>query len=503
MKPQTCSQIEPLESRIAPATLVVNSLDPSGSGTLANEIAHAQNGDVIVFQKGLSGSTFITATMDLSASIQIIGNGKVTVNGKNDPSNILTIEPGVTVSISGLNFAKGNNSSGFGGAIDSEGNLTLSNCAFISNTAEDGGAIHQASIIPHSLVLNQCQFYDNTATDSGGGGGAIEFDGTKLLVTGCSFIGNFTAGVGGAILGGGVTKVQGSYFGKDVADLGGGAIYGSNAKTLSVAYSTFTNDEVTQSNSAGGAISASGMGLFSLVGNDFTGNTADSGAYGDGGVFSNNNAQVVISGCNFINNTASQFAALQIYDTVSSCTKAVISGTKFVGNYCSGGLGALEIDDETNVTVQISGCVIKGNNSLDDVAGAYFYTTVGGKVKVVSSVIADNASSSGNIGGLYINGTVSIVDSVIKGNTVVGNGAGVYIVGGTVTVQDCTIANNGSTDGDGGGFYVNAGATLNLQDSIIRYNAALIGGGVYLVGGSTFHNSGNLFTGNVGGNISP
>src|SRR5439155_21553979 len=77
--------LEALEDRWMPSTLtVLNNLD-SGAGSLRAEIAVAHNGDTIVFDSGLAGSTITLTTGELlikhGVTIAWLGTGNLTISG--------------------------------------------------------------------------------------------------------------------------------------------------------------------------------------------------------------------------------------------------------------------------------------------------------------------------------------------------------------------------------------------------------------------------------------
>ena len=91
---------------------------------------------------------------------------------------------GNNCTVNNCNFT-GNNAAYNGGAIGTINanaiNLTISNCIFINNTAEDGGSIYTSG--PNGIV-DKCQFTENTATGNGNknGGGAIYWTGANGTV---------------------------------------------------------------------------------------------------------------------------------------------------------------------------------------------------------------------------------------------------------------------------------------------------------------------------------
>ena len=120
----------------------VTNTNDSGPGSLRQEIADDAAGDQpVIFAPGLDGQT-ITLT---SGPIPIKNNLMIDGPGTNDltisggrTSQIFVVDSG-NVSISGLTFTGGLGSQG--GAIANSGNLTITNCVFSNNIAQDNPSL--------------------------------------------------------------------------------------------------------------------------------------------------------------------------------------------------------------------------------------------------------------------------------------------------------------------------------------------------------------------------
>lgn len=128
-----------------------------------------------------------------------------------------------------------------GGAIGSNGYLTIINCTFINNTGGDGGAIRNNA---NSSIIGST-FINNTAT---GSGGAIYSYTGNLNVSDSNFINNIALSTG----------------------WGGGAIY-TTSDTVMINNSNFTNNT---SGFFGGAIMAQNGANFTILNSNFTDNHA-------------------------------------------------------------------------------------------------------------------------------------------------------------------------------------------------------------------------------------
>jgi len=86
--------------------------------------------------------------------------------------------------------------SGYGGAIENEGTITLTNCTLRDNFASYGGAIDNYRGV---VTLISCTLDNNFTPPNSGSGGVIDnFSGTVTL-TQCTLTANSCADLGGAI----------------------------------------------------------------------------------------------------------------------------------------------------------------------------------------------------------------------------------------------------------------------------------------------------------------
>ena len=178
------------------ATYVVSNLNDSGAGSLRQAIIDADahlGDDTIVFT--VSGTIALSDTLHTNtndtATLTIDGAGHmITVSGGGNV-RVMTVDGG-SLTLKNLTLADGN---GFnGGAIDSDGTLTVINCTFINNHAiASGGAIHNN--YGDSTIVNST-FSGNSAPR--GGGIYNEFDNTVTL-TNSTFANNSAALNGSSI----------------------------------------------------------------------------------------------------------------------------------------------------------------------------------------------------------------------------------------------------------------------------------------------------------------
>lgn len=176
---------------------------------------------------------------------------------------------------------------------------------------------------------------------------------------------------------------------------------------------------------------------------------------------------------------------------------AILDGNTLSPSGDSGGGGA-GIWVEAGLSLQLNGCTISGNDSLDAFgAGAGVFVGVGGRLQMQSTTISDNLSYGAG-GGLFL---ASSSSAVITGCTIQSNlatefsstgnsakGGGIYAIDADVQVLNSTILQNGSVFG--GGIHVKD-AELEIGESTVASNRSGgfmgygSGGGLRLDGGST------------------
>ncbi|MCS6853001.1 MAG: Ig-like domain repeat protein [Gemmataceae bacterium] len=196
-------RIEALEGRWAPAT--VTNLGDLVSGSLRDAILNTPAGGIVDFQSGLSG----TINLDTSAgplvinkNLTILGPGAsaITVSGQS-AIRVFEIQPGFSVTISGLTIQDGSTNLD-GGGILNHGTLVLSGCVVKNNSSTNGaGLANMATSAPASVTIVNSTFEFNVATTFGG---AI-YNATSgpfaasMQIIGSALLNNSTGNNGGAI----------------------------------------------------------------------------------------------------------------------------------------------------------------------------------------------------------------------------------------------------------------------------------------------------------------
>lgn len=189
-----------MASAVAPtianaSTFTVTSIADSGAGSLRNAVSGATDGDTINFDPSVAGTINLSSPISIYHNITVQGPGaaQVTLSGQDLVQDLINHAAGA-VTISGLTFADGAGATG--GAIDNEGDLTLSGVAVKNNTAAGkGGGIYSSG----PLSLDKSTVSGNTGAVGGGIYAALAAN-QNLAVTRSTISGNTaTSGEGGGI----------------------------------------------------------------------------------------------------------------------------------------------------------------------------------------------------------------------------------------------------------------------------------------------------------------
>jgi predicted outer membrane repeat protein len=537
MKFHSC--IEPLESRIAPAVFIVNtlsdSIDSPGSATVslrdAIAAANAHPGaDTITFKPGLTGTiTLIHGELLITDTLTIKGPANKIIVSGDSASRIFDCYDGNTavdhpVTISGLTMIDGVGTgayaSGSGGAIFSTESLKLINSVVSGNQADGnpngvgGGVFVNNSGTPSATVtISQCTISGNSSFSAGGG---LYLLGAKSVqVTNTVIVGNLSDGNGGAAHAGtndatgpGVKFSGDTIVGNRSSGPGGGVTLGSQGEPVS-----FVNSHVSGNLSAddGGGLYVNFEGTpghATIQGSVFTGNSAPKG----GGIYVHEAAALTISGVIATGNhaTSGRGGGLYIEGNGSGTLETVtITGSHFDDNVAATNAGG--INATGGVNLGIAGTSIDGNRAGGGGGGLLalgFGSDDLVNVKITGGDLSQNFSS-GVGGGAYIpgDGTVTISGLKVTDNTCEApNGGGGLLINSTSSVKlmNLNVSGNVALGQNGGGLDLNAngaGATFVIKGGTFSGNLAGVnGGGIYLLGlgeGSIF---GAKITGNSAGN---
>ena len=185
-----------LSADIADYNIRVIKTDQLSQANLQNAINAATTGNnlVVLRTTATQNSVMLTGTpLSISSenvTIVSLGTERMTLNA-NRQSRALTIGSNATVNLAGLDIVNGN--AGLGGAILSDGSLTITDCTFDNNSGDTGGAVFASG----DFSITSAAFTNNIAIN----GGAIFVSMATLSIDDSTFEDNFALLKGGAIYG--------------------------------------------------------------------------------------------------------------------------------------------------------------------------------------------------------------------------------------------------------------------------------------------------------------
>ncbi|QKK03882.1 MAG: hypothetical protein HND55_15215 [Pseudomonadota bacterium] len=454
-------------SGLQAATITVDTLDDgslAGQCTLRDAVAAANadtavsgctagsGADEIVFDSSLSGTLLLTeATLLLVQSeITITGPGatEITISG-NDTTRILGVNPGASMSLTGLTLTDGYVNDPYGGAAVAAifgASVALGDCVITGNNAGSsayGGAV---SAIYSSLSVNNCRFESNSvgAILRGGvpatgqaGGALLAFGSPSLVVENSQFYYNTAGQTGGAIAVFGTVDalIEGATINDNGATFGGGLAFGDSA-TASIADSIISGNDAA----AGGGIAIGAQASITVSGSSVSSNQA---AYDGGGLLVGSTyGGVVVPEPNAFGSGRGLSTAL----------------------YGPGSAVLTDVDVVFNQSSRYGG----------GAAVKYDYSELG----AIYSVFAYNQISGGGGGPIRQAGSFAELR---------GDGGGSYGGGGAVAAfsdgearlyYDTLLVGNTAYTGAGGGGLAFDGGSIGLYESTVALNQAGTGGGL-------------------------
>jgi hypothetical protein len=470
-RPERAAQLhlEALEDRLALSPIFVTNLNDSGAGSLRNAInqADATSGAVVQFAPSLSGQINVLSELEITSSMTIVGNNKVTVDGGHATRDFHVASSAQQVIMQNFTIADGlaNDPQGGGGGILDQGQaLVLSGMIFNNNIASLSG------------------------TATGAAGGAVDDPSGFLDVESCFFKGN-RAEFFSAVPVGGAPFVQA--FGGAIAT-GDFFTYATTTAALRVINSEFKNNIAQGLNGgvgAGGAINGehtamtiSGCTFFSnqALGGDAFSSNNDSGVEGGhglgGGLRAGELSNATIDRCTFNSNTAHGGNGATVQDF-----------TQFANPV--GGLGGLAYGGGIDITFQSVGTVTNTN--------LFSNSAIGGNGGQGLAGVEGTNGGRGGAGGDGVGGDLNAnSDSSFTATNVLCSGG--LAQGGNGAFGDLTAGLGGF--GEGGGF----GTPRNSSGGSAVLTSVIFQGCVALGGISGTNNSGILdeFSGDgLGGGI--
>lgn len=340
---------------------------------------------------------------------------------------------------------KSNINSAHGGAICSNGTLTVKNSIFEQNCAKDGGAIYNRQETA-KLNVENCRFGGTTEDENGETVG----------------LGNIASGAGGAIYNGGSGTViisgdrteKSTFEGNQAGGSNGGGAICIGTGTLTLDGYAFKNNKATIQ---GGAIALRGGEKSTISNSSFEENEAET-KYG--GAIHNRSHHPTITNCTFDGNKALLYGGA-LYNEYNGQVTLKIAGeteNKVLTNNSAGTGGAIT---NTSGKVSVDGYTFDSNNANKVVIGTETSTAEDG-TETVTDIYSDafgGAIYSKKMEDAY-DTSVETIDCVFKGNTSETNGGAIYNdTSASCTVQDTQFTGN-KAGADGGAIYNSA--TLNL-----------------------------------------
>ena len=258
-------------------------LDPNGGTSQRDKTFSLTTKDVKLYG-GFAGNETVLSQRNPAANVTTL-SGDLDASGNNDAYHVLvatnrstacvvdgfTVTGGranggttFTVSTAGATISQSKG----GGMYNEYGSvLTVSNCIFSANTAQEGGGMYNIST--SAVTVSKCLFLANTATSLGGG--MFNTNGSNPTVSNCVFSANTAQD------GGGMYNINNSHaalsscvFSANSASNKGGAMYNDNGSSPTMSSCTFSANTASVQ---GGGIYYTAVGGGSITNSILYGNT--------------------------------------------------------------------------------------------------------------------------------------------------------------------------------------------------------------------------------------
>ncbi len=465
----------------------INSAESVGVAVYGDEI-HVRRGTYNLYQGGpgpgtitLNDGIYLRGGYD-DGWTQINNPSLTIISGEGQVQCMHGYELGSAATIENFTIRNGYSNGSISGYYNGGGiyldtsSPTISNCDFVSNTADmyyGGGGIYLTYSAPE---ITNCNFIANTIV-SGYGAGIYSDYGSYSILSNCGFTSN-SADYGGAGIysDGSTLEISNCAFNSNAAsdgndDGGGGAIYSDSYSTMGIFNSSF------ESNSAewGGGGIYSDYSMLEIANCSFNSNSASYGGgdgYG-GGIYDDSSSTLTVSNCTFKSNSA-YLSGGGIY-TAPTATLEITDSTFTLNNSLYGDGGCIYNDDSSNPT--ISRCMF-ASNTVEVGAGIVNYSAF----STISHCTfeSNNGGCIINLGGSYFISTISNCDFTL--NKYSGRGGCIcnnfYDYTSMAIIEDCTFTSN-EASGGGGGIYSDYGFSTISNCFFTLNSTPLHGGGIY------------------------
>ena len=409
-----------------------NSIQNTTTGGIIGALNSSNPGDTIEPDDGVYiGNNNTNMTINKDITIQGKTKDKVILDAQG-LSRIFAISSNRNVTFINITFLNGN--ANMGGAVNNGASpgtiMNFINCNFINNTASaTGGAIWTNG----NLTIIDSKFINNTASTTGGGIYVTTNSITNVIIYGSTFRNNGVNDFGGGIY---LTTTTGNTVNIDIVN---NTFINNTARTGGGIYATNVGASITNINiSDSKFIDNMGNGLMVLSGGQASITTANV----INSTFTNNNASGVNVGSN-----GGGITNINIFN-------CAISGNSGSGN---GGGIAVVADHRSYSNVNISYCNISGNSA--GINGGGIYIRAGGNGNGTANVNISNCNINNNSAGINGGGihaqthdlncsgsvNINISNCNVNGNLADFNGGAVSVYTGNGSSGDTTVVINNST----------------------------------------------------------
>ncbi|MEE3418592.1 MAG: Ig-like domain repeat protein, partial [Methanosphaera sp.] len=422
----------------------------------------------------------------INKDLTIYGNG-FTIDAKNSARIFKISGTDINVELINIKLINANSTlrdnDGNGGAIYTDSHLTIQDCTFTNNGANNGGAVFATkqsdAEYVDSLTIDNCNFTENIALVNGGAINIFEeSDNVKMLNS--NFTNNRVIGYnnsdnsrwygdGGAICFNKTSTnalIDNSIFINNTVNANGGAIMWKGE------YGNITNSKFYNNSApyAAGALRLDGSHV--VVNNTlFDGNYDSKGNYSWGSAIYLTGNYTNITYSNFTNNYNSNNGTIAI-----SGSNEMLENNIFINNSAYNG-GAVYIRKNENVTFDYN--TFTKNNAGNN-GGAVFISDHANNTKILNSIFTDNKAIGYNI----------------SATNWIGNGGAVFFDTGCHEglIDNSTFTNN-SANANGGAVVWN-GNDGNITSSKFYNNSAPYAGGALRLSGNRLLVNDSVFEGN-------
>ena len=376
---------------------------------------------------------------DNSTQVTILGagSGSSVINAGGSGYRLFDLYPNGSLELQKLTLENGDGAStdpyskgsspylpdGDGGAIVSDGHLSLESVTFTGNTVstgdEAGGAI-AAEDLPGSTLSATADVFQNNSAFEGGAVFTNAPDDASIAFS--LFQANSVTG----------------------ANSFAGALFaGNGAAELTLNFDDFTQNVASGPDSFAGGVEWVGHGALNITDSLFNQNQA---VGGDAGAIENDtDVNVNIANTSFNGNTSPVGGAM----LDAGSTALNLSQDRFSGNVASISGGALYLESGNHPVITVASTEFDGNSASNEGGGIYWASA---PLTLTGDSFVLNTAAYGGALGQESSGLFTMIDSTMSRNTASNAGGGIYADDqAPATITNDTIAFNNAPSGSGGG----------------------------------------------------